>query len=90
MTRASTAFERLRGPVVPLNVCFNDDGTVDYASVCNYVDWLCTQKAPVIVGMAESWGTAYDPKRTFETWLRYTIAKLWDFACPTTIYVLPH
>ena len=49
MTRADTAFSRLRGPVVPLNICFNDDGTVDYASVCNYVDWLCTQKAPVIL-----------------------------------------
>ena len=48
MDRSAQVLERLKGPVVPLNICFNEDGTVDYAAVENYVNWLCEQ-GPVVL-----------------------------------------
>lgn len=49
MDRAARVLERLKGPVVPLNICFNADGTVDYNAVAAYVDWLCQQGVPVLL-----------------------------------------
>lgn len=48
MTRAAECLSRLRGAVVPLNLCFHDNG-VDFSAVANYVDWLCSNRAPVIL-----------------------------------------
>ncbi len=48
MDRSAQVLERMKGPVVPLNICFNEDGTVDYDAVENYVNWLCEQ-GPVII-----------------------------------------
>ena len=39
---------RIRGPVVPINICFNEDGSVDFPSVIRYVDWLCANGVPVL------------------------------------------
>ncbi len=33
--------QRIRGPVVPLNVCFTERGEIDYAAMRKYVNWLC-------------------------------------------------
>ena len=41
--------QRLKGPVVPLNICFTDDDEVDYPTMRKYVDWLCKQKVPVLM-----------------------------------------
>lgn len=41
--------DRVRGPVVPLNVCFAEDGEIDYAAVRRYVDWLCVNEVPVLM-----------------------------------------
>ncbi len=49
MSRAVTVFERLKGPVVPLNLCFTADGEIDYPVMRKYVNWLCEQKAPVLL-----------------------------------------
>ena len=49
MDRAVSVYERLKGPVVPINVCFNEDGTVNYEAVARYVDWLCREKNPVLL-----------------------------------------
>ena len=46
-TKLSVA-QRIRGPVVPLNVCFTERGEVDYAAMRKYVNWLCEQKVPVL------------------------------------------
>ncbi|SVE57387.1 uncharacterized protein METZ01_LOCUS510241, partial [marine metagenome] len=49
MSRASNAHARMKGPVVPLNVCFNADGTVNYAAVSNYVSWLAEKKTAIVM-----------------------------------------
>ena len=49
MERALQVFERLKGPVVPVNVCFASDDSVDYKAVKRYVGWLSEQKVPVIL-----------------------------------------
>jgi len=49
MNRAIRVVERLKGPVVPINVCFDKDDSVDYGAVKKYVDWLCEQKVPVLL-----------------------------------------
>ena len=49
MSRATDCLTRLKGAIVPLNLCFNDDGTVNDDAVCNYVDWLASEKTPVIL-----------------------------------------
>ena len=41
--------QHLRGPIVPVNVCFNADGSVDFSSVTCYVDWLCARRVPVVL-----------------------------------------
>lgn len=49
MDRATRVVERLKGPVVPINVCFGQDDSVDYGAVKKYVNWLCEQKVPVLL-----------------------------------------
>lgn len=46
--RSKRVAEMIRGPVVPINICFNQDGSVDFESVIKYVDWLCANGVPVI------------------------------------------
>ncbi len=49
MSRAKNAYARMKGPVVPLNICFNEDGTVNYDAVSTYVSWLVEQKVPIVL-----------------------------------------
>ena len=49
MARGAEVVEKLKGPVVPVNVCFNEDNEFDYAAMRKYVDWLCREKAPVLL-----------------------------------------
>ena len=49
MDRAAGVLARLKGPVVPINICFNEDGTINYAAVEEYVNWLCKEKTPVLL-----------------------------------------
>jgi len=48
MTRAAQALSRLRGAIVPLNICFGDNA-VDFNAIGDYVDWLCTNKTSIIL-----------------------------------------
>ena len=54
MERATSALHRLKGPVVPINICFNADGSVHEKAVAGYVDWLCDQGVPVLLLTAGS------------------------------------
>ena len=47
MSRGQGVVARLKGPVVPINVCFNEEGTVKYGAVGGYGDWLCEEKTGV-------------------------------------------
>ena len=49
MERALSVFERLKGPVVPINICFTGDGEINYAAMRKYVNWLCEQEVPVLL-----------------------------------------
>ena len=49
MERAIRVYERLKGPVVPVNLCFKNDDSLDYVATKKYVGWLCEQKVPVIL-----------------------------------------
>lgn len=49
MSRATDTYERLRGPIVPINVCFNPDGTIHHHAVTAYVDWLCEERVPILL-----------------------------------------
>ena len=49
MSRSSAVVQRTRGPVVPLNICFDDDAGVDFGAVRGYVDWLCENGAPILL-----------------------------------------
>jgi 4-hydroxy-tetrahydrodipicolinate synthase len=49
MTAKPRVTERLKGPVVPINVCFAEDDSVDYAATRRYANWLCEQKVPVLL-----------------------------------------
>ena len=59
MDRSAQVLERLKGPVVPLNICFNEDGTVHYEAVEKYVDWHCEQGPVVLLLTAGSREFAY-------------------------------
>ncbi len=59
MDRSAQVLDRLKGPVVPLNICFNEDGTVHYEAVEKYVDWLCEQGPVVLLLTAGSSEFAY-------------------------------
>jgi 4-hydroxy-tetrahydrodipicolinate synthase len=49
MERAIDVVNRLKGPVVPINICFDADGALNYAAVKKYVNWLCEQRVPVLL-----------------------------------------
>jgi len=49
MERAIRVYGRLKGPVVPVNLCFTNDDSLDYVATKKYVGWLCEQKVPVIL-----------------------------------------
>ena len=41
--------DRLKGPIVAINMAFTEDGEVDFAAMRNYIDWLCKQKTKVLL-----------------------------------------
>jgi dihydrodipicolinate synthase/N-acetylneuraminate lyase len=47
--RTRKVVERLRGPVVPVNLCFAEDDALDLGAVQRYVGWLCDQQVPVVL-----------------------------------------
>jgi 4-hydroxy-tetrahydrodipicolinate synthase len=49
MERAAQVVQRLKGPVVPINLCFTPDHEIDCSAVRRYVNWLCNQRAPVLM-----------------------------------------
>ncbi len=49
MERGAEVVEKLKGPVVSVNICFNKDNEVNYVAMRKYVDWLCREKAPVLL-----------------------------------------
>ena len=49
MKKRISVAERLKGPVVPINICFADDESVDYAAMRKYVNWLCEHEVPVLL-----------------------------------------
>lgn len=49
MDRGIQLVNRLKGPVVPINLCFTPDGEVDYGAVRRYAGWLCEQGVPVLL-----------------------------------------
>ena len=52
--RAAKVYDRLKGPVVPINICFNEDGTVNHDAVAAYIDFLCKEPSPVLLLTAGS------------------------------------
>ena len=46
MDKAAAALAHMKGPVVPLNLCFDESGALDHQAVAAYVDWLSAQGAP--------------------------------------------
>ena len=49
MDKATAALARMKGPVIPLNLCFDETGTLDHQAVAAYVDWLSEQGAPILM-----------------------------------------
>ena len=49
MSRASDTYARMKGPVVPINICFNQDGSPNYDAVGNYVSWLAEQNTSIVM-----------------------------------------
>ena len=49
MDRAKQVIERLKGPVVPINMCFTEDMEVNYPAMRRYVNWLCEQGVPIVL-----------------------------------------
>ena len=49
MDRRKQVVARLKGPVVPLNLCFRPDGIIDLGAVASYVRWLGDQGVPVLL-----------------------------------------
>lgn len=47
--RTRKVVERLKGPVVPVNLCFAEDDALDLSAVARYVGWLCEQRVPVVL-----------------------------------------
>ncbi|MEW6750147.1 MAG: dihydrodipicolinate synthase family protein, partial [Candidatus Latescibacterota bacterium] len=49
MTRTQRVVQRLKGPVVPVNLCFAEDDELDLEAVGRYAGWLCDQHVPVVL-----------------------------------------
>ena len=59
MSRSGSVVSRTKGPVVPINICFNEDATVDFAAVRRYVDALSENGVPVLLLTSGSSEYAY-------------------------------
>ena len=59
MSRSADVVRRMRGPVVPLNVCFNEDASVDFDAVGRYTGWLAESGVPIIILSSGSSEYAY-------------------------------
>ena len=46
MDKAAAALARMKGPAIPLSLCFDETGALDHQVVVAYVDWLSEQGAP--------------------------------------------
>lgn len=49
MSATQRVVQRLKGPVVPVNLCFTDDDQLDLEAIGRYVGWLCEQHVPVVL-----------------------------------------
>lgn len=49
LNRSQSVVQRTRGPVVPLNICFNEDGSVDFKAVRDYAGWLAGNGVPILM-----------------------------------------
>lgn len=47
--RSAEVYDRLKGPIVPLNLCFDESREVDMVTMRKYVNWLCEQQVPVLL-----------------------------------------
>ena len=77
MSRFTQVVDRLKGPVVPVNVCFAEDDSIDYDAMRRYVDWLCRQGVPVVLltyGSSEFAALSGDEIRTLTELFARTVA----------------
>ncbi len=67
MTRYEQVVDRLKGPMVPINICFTEDNQIDLPAMRKYVNWLCDQAVPVLLltyGSSEfAWQSEEDIRR---------------------------
>ncbi len=49
MDSAAKANKRMKGPVVPLNLCFDEAGNLDHDAIAAYVDWLAGEGTPILL-----------------------------------------
>ena len=49
MSRSINVVEKTKGPVVPINICFNEDATVDFGAIRDYASTLSANGVPVIL-----------------------------------------
>lgn len=49
MSRSTDVINKTKGPAVPVNICFNEDSSVDFGAIHNYIDSLVTKGVPVIL-----------------------------------------
>lgn len=49
MVRSINVVGKTKGPVVPINICFNEDATVDFSAIHSYADSLSSNGIPVIL-----------------------------------------
>ena len=52
--RAAAVYPRIKGPVVPINLCFNEDGTLNHGAIAAYIDFLCQDPSPILLLTAGS------------------------------------
>jgi len=66
MSRSTDVVNKTKGPVVPVNICFNEDTSVDFGAIHNYVDSLITNGIPVI--LLTSGSSEYKWLSTTDVW----------------------
>ena len=49
MSRSTDVINKTKGPAVAVNICFNEDSSVDFGAIHNYIDSLVTKGVPVIL-----------------------------------------
>ncbi len=52
--RAAAVHPRIKGPIVPINLCFDGDGNLNHGAIADYVDFLCQGPAPILLLTAGS------------------------------------